>query len=126
MIDDADFTGLYALASDGFNKGELTDCLLEAGINPLEYMNEIPPFYASWSRSKAATQIPNHIKSIGEYAFNQSSLTSITIPDSVRQLGRGIFSASQIKDISLGDSITRIPAEMADYCARLERVILSN
>jgi len=54
--------------------------------------------------------IPDSVSSIGDYAFsNCTGLTSITIPDSVTSIGDYVFSnCSNLTNITIGDSVTSI------------------
>lgn len=111
------FTQLYneITSKDVDLTGRLTRTLLEAGMDPLEYMSEIPSFYLDRDISLTDFCCPESIKSIGKYAFNEcknltklvigtnvtsidsfafswcKSLTNITIPDNIVSIGDGVF-----------------------------------
>lgn len=111
------FTQLYneITSKDTDLTGRLTRILLKAGINPLEYISEIPSFYLDRDASLTDFCCPESIKSIGKYAFNEcknltklaigtnvtsidsfafswcKSLTNITIPDNIVSIGDGVF-----------------------------------
>lgn len=124
LLKDGDFIGLYDKAHiRHISIGVLTQYLLEAGINPLEYMDSIPEDYLASSSIKTV-QIPSCIKSIGSSAFAYSSLTSITIPDSVTQLGSEIFQKSCVEHISLGKNVIEVPENMAAWCSSLREVVI--
>ena len=124
LLKDRDFTGLYDKAHiRHIFIGALTQYLLEAGINPLEYMDFIPEEYLASSSIKTV-QIPSCIKSIGSSAFAYSSLTSITIPDSVTQLGSEILQGSCVEHISLGKNVIEVPENMAARCSSLREVVI--
>ncbi|MDR3337844.1 MAG: leucine-rich repeat domain-containing protein, partial [Treponema sp.] len=54
--------------------------------------------------------IPSGVIGIGEYAFRDSQLTSVTIPDSVTSIGEAAFRGSQLTSITIGSSVTSIGA----------------
>lgn len=90
LIDQNNFTELYSRCVSE-NRGKLTMVLYECGINPLEYMTEIPTAYA-YMADIHDIRIPTWINRIGDNAFFYcKSLTSITIPDSVTSIGGFAF-----------------------------------
>ena len=50
----------------------------------------------------------NHVKSIGNYAFENNDLTSVTIPDSVETIGGWAFSGNKLTSITVGNGVTSI------------------
>ena len=119
LINENNFTQLYNEAKKAFQTPnllcpKLTEILLEAGINPLQYMDRIPQYYLAYS-DISFINIPDHIKyisnsafdgchnlkkieipesvvSIGDDAFMDcDSLTSIIIPSNVSSIGSGVF-----------------------------------
>ncbi len=103
--------------------GDLTSILLEAGINPLPYMNEIPEYFAEGSQINI-TQIPENIKSIGDYAFsNCRSLTSIIIPNSVKNIRYRTFSdCTNLTSITIPNSVTSIGSSAFSNCSSLTSI----
>ena len=74
LIEAEKFTTLYdtALSTNGVhNVGELTDALLQAGINPLETLTEVPPLYLDHSVLTTFV-VPTHIESLRRSAFSFS------------------------------------------------------
>ena len=70
-------------------------------------------------------EIPNSVKSIGEYAFCRSSLKNIKLPDSVINIGIAAFSYTAIDTIEIPNSITRISPQMF-YYSRLRSIKIPN
>lgn len=65
------------------NIGQITEILLEAGIDPLKDLDYIPENYLAGSDLGSFT-IPEHIKIIEEYAFNEcQKLKIIYFPNSL-------------------------------------------
>ena len=71
--------------------GDLTSILMQAGIDPLLGMTEIPVFFLSWQSDIKSFSIPMGITKIGLDAFENTGLESITIPNSVKIIGTGAF-----------------------------------
>ena len=76
------------LASD---IGELTSILMQADIDPLEGMTEIPVYFLCRQEGIKSFSIPVGITKINSYAFAYTDLESITIPSSVREIDREAF-----------------------------------
>ena len=74
------------------------------------------------------TTIPNNVKSIGNYAFNNcSGLTSVTIPNSVTSIGNYAFNnCSGLTSVTIPNSVTSI-GDLAFYgCSGLTSVAIGN
>jgi hypothetical protein len=66
--------------------------------------------------------IPNSVTSIGASAFLETGLTSVTIPDSVTTLGDSAFQACKLTSVTIGNSVTSIGEEAFAQCASLRQV----
>lgn len=67
--------------------------------------------------------IPNSVSTIDDYAFENSSLTSIVIPNSVSRIGRDAFSeCHKLTAITLPSSITNIGKNAFGKCENLLQV----
>lgn len=70
---------------------EVTQLLINLNINPLDHLSSIPRGFLT-NTSIKHIDIPDHITSIGDYAFaNCDSLMDITIPDNVTSIGYWTF-----------------------------------
>ena len=105
---------------------EFTELMLSVGYNPLNYMTYVPKYFLYNSDIKEF-KIPDHIKSIGDYAFGEcSNLISITIPNSVTSIGEFAFSScSNLTSITIPNSVTSIEDGAFYYCNNLETVYYS-
>lgn len=94
LIDTFQFDELYKKWISiyaSFETYMLTQLLLNAGINPLDYMTTVPKKMYHTIPIKTV-YIPSRITSIGYEAFEGcDSLTSITISDSVTSIGFNAF-----------------------------------
>lgn len=65
------------------------------------------------------------VTAIGDYAFNGSSISSITIPGSVKTIGKYAFSMSaNLKSVTIPDSVEFIDLRAFDLCKQLSEVNL--
>ena len=72
------------------------------------------------------TVIPNSVTSIGAYAFEGSSINSITIPNSVTNIGAHAFENSDISSIIIPNSVTTIGEYAFKSCRALESISIPN
>ncbi len=106
LIDQNKFAELYNEATDKWrfpnnrNISRLTETLLKAGVNPLEYMDYVP-LYMFWESELTKIELPETITFIENDAFNGSHFTEITIPASCDSIGPNAFSYSQISRVRI-------------------------
>lgn len=104
--------------------GEITELLLGADVHPLAYMDYIPENYLYESQSVFDFKIPNHIRWIGDRAFERSSLNKIMIPDSVQYIKMCAFSNTNLEKIEIPGSIEKIEGFVFEECFNLTDVII--
>ena len=82
--------------------GGLTNILIQAGIDPLLNMTEIPAFFLYKQKDIKEFNIPQGITTIGPDVFAHTDLENITIPNSVREIGTSAFSGCKnLKTVEL-------------------------
>ena len=90
-----DMQELYKLTENPYlgdlNMGELTNILIQAGIDPLLGMTEIPMCFLYRQEGIKEFNIPQGITKVNNYAFTHTDLESVTIPDSVGEISDGAF-----------------------------------
>lgn len=96
LIEKGDFEQFYKkLETERISLGQFTEVFLSAGIDPAEYMREIPSYYLSYyltGTKIASYTIPQNITSIDWSAFiDCNEFTNVTIPDSVTSIGDYAF-----------------------------------
>ena len=71
----------------------LTDIFIEAGIDPLKYMDAVPVGYLyKTDLNLKEINVPDNIKYIYKQAFKDAKLRKVTIPKTVIKIARGAFS----------------------------------
>jgi hypothetical protein len=60
--------------------------------------------YYPMEKGKSAI-IPGGVTTIGNYAFHQTGLTSVTIPNSVTTIGDGAFEGCQLISVNIGANV---------------------
>ena len=71
--------------------------------------------------------IPTSVTSIGEFAFRNCTLASITIPNSVETIGSGSFEyCTALTSIEIPNSVTTIGESAFAYCSALTSVEIPN
>lgn len=78
------FTKVYSR----LDVNKLTEFLLSYGINPLDYLTEIPWYYADNVNKfyQGSFKIPNTITFIGRFAFSYTGITDLYISPSVKEI----------------------------------------
>ena len=130
-INNNNFAKVYEDTNDSLTPclltSKLTELFLDAGLEPLEYMQAVPANYLAYSKLTSIT-IPENITSIGRCAFSGcDGLTSITIPDSVTSIGSSAFeNCSGLTSIVIPDSVTSIDHWAFQYCTGLTSATIGN
>ena len=130
-INNNNFAKVYEDTNDSLTPclltSKLTELFLDAGLEPLEYMQAVPANYLAYSKLTSIT-IPENITSIGRCAFSGcDGLTNITIPDSVTSIGSAAFeNCSGLTSIIIPDRVTSIDHWAFQYCTGLTSATIGN
>lgn len=99
--------------------GEFTKILLDAGINPAKYMDELPEGYLVGAKC-TSYEIPENITSIGGSAFAYTQLKSVVIPERVEHLNPHVFeNCGNLEKVVLPDNLITIGDYAFFGCIRL-------
>ena len=77
------------------------------------------------NKSITSVVIPNSVTSIGNFAFYENKLTSVTIPNSVTSIGDQAFAYNQLTSVTFPNSVRSIK-ERAFYDNKLTSVTIPN
>lgn len=106
----------------GYAGTQITEMLLESGINPLFHMSKVPYGFI-YNSDIEELIIPNNIKIIAWSAIrDMNKLVDLYIPDSVIEIGQYAFDGCSFKDISLPKSLQHIDRYVFRDCYKLETV----
>lgn len=79
------YENLFLLGDPHFPYDELYDLFKEAGINPLEYMDVVPPNFLYGNDNETSITIPSHITSITTFSIQDcQALRTIKIENGVK------------------------------------------
>ena len=81
--------------------------------------------YAFSQNQLTSVTIPSSVTTIGEYTFYGNQLTSLTIPNSVTSIGDTAFSDNQLTSVAIPSSVTSIGSE-AFFGNQLTSVTIPN
>lgn len=89
------------------SRGEITSVLLDAGINPLDYMSYMPDDFL-YEASISRFTIPKNIVNISTGAFaGCESLTHVDVPESIKIIGSyAFFQCRGLTDFVIPDGVT--------------------
>lgn len=127
-IEKGDFDSLYSHMKVKSLASALTEALLDADIDPLEYFQKkIPEEYGHALPQLKSILIPTGIESIEENAFSDCpNLTSVIIPETVVAIRNDAFyNCPKLKQINLPDSCLFLGSRALQYTA-IETIKLPN
>lgn len=81
----------YSDTNGAFVTSRLTRLLYNIGIDPLDYLAEVPAFFMENVKVRIDLILPNNITAVGDFAFANSGLHTLTIPTNCNYFGRKIF-----------------------------------
>ena len=78
--------------------GRRMTIILEEGVENIgAYAFQVNSYYTSNQNYYTSLSLPESVKTIGEYAFNAHSCSSITIPKNVRSIGANAFASDNVQ-----------------------------
>lgn len=82
----------YSDTNGVFVTSRLTRLLYNIGIDPLDYLTEVPAYFMNYVQARIDLILPNNITAIGDFAFADSWLHTLTIPTTCKYFGSRVFS----------------------------------
>lgn len=80
---------------------------------------------AFWESSLSSIELPATLEKIDESAFDATSLKSFTVPAGVTSLGADVlYGCTALETINLNDKITALPSNMAAGCTMLKSIVI--
>ena len=134
-IQDNNFELLYSYLLSSYTPkdiGGVSEILLSADINPLNYMLAVPKHFLTDSTlitSLESIHIPEGIRGIGGQAFYMTENTNIKylkLPSTIEELGHLCFSRSSLQEIDLSLLSKDISINSGTFlsCKSLQKLIL--
>lgn len=126
-LENEDFQTLYELADYNFETskdiGFLTETLLDAGINPLDYLDYVP-YTCFYELDMHGFDLPQHITSIHKYAFAYTKNLKTINLNNINYMDENCFTGCDLEEIVIPGSIEVIPPEAFSRCYNLEKIII--
>ena len=128
LIQENNFKLIYEKASKVkygiyYNINQLTFVFLSSGINPLNYMSEIPFGFKSYINAIDKLIIPDTINKISWRAINDMySLKELYIPDSVKTIGDSAFQNCGLVKVSLPNTLEHLDRWIFKGCDYLKEI----
>ncbi len=96
LIEESNFEELYEqfdnITDYTYETHYLTDIFIEAGIDPLKYMDAVPIAYLyKTDLDLKEINVPDNIKYIYVHAFEEAKLRKVTIPKTIVKIARTAF-----------------------------------
>ena len=123
LISDNEFNDVYnKIKSYKFTR-LFTEAMLEADINPLNYMEAVPSRYLYESNTQHV-DIPVGIIVINKYAFTECrQIKEVTIPEGVINIGEGAFyKCASLEVLHLPSTLKYIDTAAFGMCIDLKEV----
>lgn len=126
-LETGDFQSLYELADKDLKIRSITGCvtqlLLDAGINPIDYIDYVPKD-CFFRLDMYDFILPDHITDIGDYSFAYTTNLKTINLKNVNHIGESSFDSSDLETLTIPGSIDVIPPEAFDRCGNLKKVVL--
>lgn len=126
-LETENFHSLYELADKDLETRSVTGCvtqlLLDAGINSLDYIDYVPKD-CFFGLDMYGFVLPDHIRSIDSFSFAYTTNLKTINLKNVRLIGESSFNGSDLETLTIPGSIEVIPAEAFNRCENLKKVVL--
>lgn len=132
LIDNNDFYTLYSKAQQDLTDEDfteiynLTEALYIAGVDPLNYMKQIPPYFLSGSQCVTSVIIPEGIEEVGHNSFTGSSVETLIIKSSSLYIIRylAFMDCTNLQTVELNLGLETIDPSVFEGCSQIEELHL--
>ena len=123
LISDNEFNDVYNKIKSYTFTRLFTEAMLEADINPLNYVEAVPPRYLYESNIQHV-DIPSGIIVINKYSFADCrQMKEVTIPEGVIKIGEGAFmNCRALEKLHLPSTLKYIDVGAFQGCTNLKEV----
>ena len=129
LLDTEQFSTFYSKVEEDIFadnvKGEITQVLWDAGIHPEKYLLDIPKSFAhTCKRVDTVDTMYEHIRSIGNFAFNNSNVTCVDLSkSSCLSIGYAAFgSCNHLTHVKLPANLECIEDSAFSHCYNLQSI----
>lgn len=70
--------------------------------------------------------LPSTVVSIGDYAFQECSITHFTLPDNISSIGQAVFFNSKVQEVNMPEALRLVPTATFQNCSQLTVVRLGS
>lgn len=70
--------------------------------------------------------LPSTVVSIGDYAFQECSITRFTLPDNIGTIGQAVFFNSKVQEVDMPEALRLVPTATFQNCSQLTVVRLGS
>lgn len=128
LLDREDFQEFEARAGmcvgDSFDKGELHEILLKAGINPLHYIPYVPYAFLRETKLEGSFIVPGNCIDIGSRAFYSCSLSEIIIEAGVETISTLAFARSdKLEKVYIPSTLHTLNNGLFIGCNNLKEIV---
>ena len=108
---------IYSIQQKGVNKFmfnvEFSDCIIPEGIN---IINNSLFEGCTWLIS---IQLPSTLTTIGEFAFSNTRISSITISERVTSIGKNAFYGTNVVDVQVKEGIKTFKIQVPEFIKKI-------
>ena len=125
LIEENNFNKLYEIGdSEMVDCSPITAVLLEAGINPLPYMDKLPADYMKENKDISYFKVPGNCKSIRIGSLEKcQKLKKIDMEEGVKEIFYGaIYDNPELEEIILPKSIKSLNRYCISSCPKLNNI----
>lgn len=120
--EDLDKVYNVAVNDPSINTPDLTDYLMSIGVDPLEYLNDIPSMYYHGGKNLPHLECGPKIGSIGVNAFNGAEVKFVDIGENCRTIRSYAFTHSQVETVIIHRACKDIYKRAFAKCPNLTEI----